>query len=67
MYFDYFRVEYILQEVLRKIKDKSITPNIFRIQDDDFIMCLFHCTVFTEYMLARKTLLDHTKLFFPND
>ena len=67
MYFDYFRVEYILQEVLRKIKDKSITPNIFRIQDDDFIMCLFHCTVFTEYMLAGKTLLDHTKLFFPND
>ena len=41
MYFDYFRVEYILQEVLRKIKDKSITPNIFRIQDDDFIIVQF--------------------------
>ena len=32
-------IEYILQEVLNKIKDKSITHNIFRIQDNDSIMC----------------------------
>ena len=29
-----FGIEYILQEVLNKIKDKSITHNIFRIQDN---------------------------------
>ena len=30
-YFDSFRIEYIPQEVLNKIKDKSITHNIFGI------------------------------------
>ena len=31
VYFDSFGIEYIPQEVLNKIKDKSITQNIFRI------------------------------------
>ena len=31
IYFDSFGTEYIPQEVLKKIKDKSITHNIFRI------------------------------------
>ena len=54
MYFDYFGIEYIPQEVLSKIKYKSITYDIFRIQDDDFIMwiLLYH---FKEYMLEEKT------------
>ena len=38
-YFDSFGIEYIPQEVLGKIKGKSITGNIFRIQEDDSIMC----------------------------
>ena len=37
-YFDSFGIEYIPQEVLTKIKI-NITQNIFRIQDDDSIMC----------------------------
>ena len=32
VYFDFFRIEYIPQEILNKVKDKSITHNIFRIQ-----------------------------------
>ena len=36
-YCDYFETEYISQEILNKIKDKSITDNIFRIQSDDYI------------------------------
>ena len=31
MYFDSFEIEYIPQEVLNKIKEKSIAHNIFRI------------------------------------
>ena len=31
-YFDSFRIEYILQDVLNKIRDKLITHNIFRIK-----------------------------------
>ena len=37
IYFDYFGIEYI-KEVLNKIKDKSIIHNIFRMQDNKFIM-----------------------------
>ena len=54
------------QEVLNKIGDKSITRNIFRIQDNESIMCGFYCITFIEYMLAGKTLLDYTNLFSPN-
>ena len=53
--FDSFGIEYIPQEVLKKIKDKYITHNMFRVQ------------AFIEYMLAGKTLLDDTNLFLTND
>ena len=58
VYFDYFGIEYTPQEVLIKIKDKSIAHTIFTIQDHDSIVCGFYCMAFIEYMLARKTLLD---------
>ena len=67
VYFDSFGIEYIPQEVLNKIKDKSITHNIFRIQDNESIMCGFYCIAFVEYMLAGEILLDYTNLFSPND
>ena len=60
-YFDSFEIEYVPQEVLNKIKDKSITHNIFRIQDNESIICEFYCIAFIRYVLAGK------KLFFPND
>ena len=67
MSFDSFGIEYIPLEVLNKIEDKSITHNIFRIQDDDSVMCGFYCIAFIEYMIEGKTLLDYTNLFSPND
>ena len=42
VFFDFFGVEYIPQEILNKIKDKSINHNIFRIQDNESIMCGFY-------------------------
>ena len=53
--------------MLRKIKEKSITHSIFRVQGDDTIMWGFYCIAFIEYMIAGKTLLDYTNLFSPND
>ena len=53
--FDSFGIEYILQEVLNKIKDKSITHNIFRILDNESIIGGFYCITFIEYMLPGKT------------
>ena len=67
VHFGSFRIEYITQEVLNKIKDKSITHNIFRIQSDVSIMCEFYCIAFIEYMIAEKTLLSYTSLFSPNN
>ena len=67
MYFDAFRIEYNPQRVSNKIKDKSISYNIFRIQDDDSTMCGFYCIAFMEYMIAEKILLDHTNLFSPDN
>ena len=66
-YFDSFGIEYIPQEILNKIRDKSITHNIFRLQDNGSFMCAFYCIAFIEYMVARKILLDYTNLFSPND
>ena len=59
--------KYILKEVLSKIKEKSLTRNIFRIEHDDSIICVFYCIAFIEYMLTGKALLDYTNLFSPND
>ena len=41
------------------MKSKSITHKIFRIQDDDFILCGFCCIAFIKYMIARKLFLDY--------
>ena len=51
VYLDSFGIEYIPQEVLNKIRDKSITHNIVTMQDDNSVMC---------------ALLDYTNLFSPN-
>ena len=62
VYFDSFEIEYIPQEVLYKMRSKSIPHNVFRIQDYESIMCRFYCISFIEYMLAGKALLDYTHL-----
>ena len=67
VYFDSFEVEHIPQEVLKKTKHKSITHNIFRMQDNDFSMCEFYCIAFVEYMLPGKALLHYINLFYLND
>ena len=68
VYFDSFGIKYIPPEVLKKIKDKSITHNIrTTYEDNESIVCGFYCIAFIEYMLAEKTLLDYTNLFSLND
>ena len=56
IYFDSVGIEYIPQEVLNRIRDKSITHNTFRIEDNESIMRGFYCIAFIEYILAGKTL-----------
>ena len=62
----FFCNEYISQQVLHKTEDKAITNKIFRIQDNEYIMCTFYCMTFIKNMLAGKSLWDYTNLFSPN-
>ena len=44
VYFDTVGIEYVPKEVLNKIKGKSITHNIFRLQDNESIVwILLYC------------------------
>ena len=67
LYFDYFGIKDTPLEVLNKIIYKSITHNIFRMQDKESVMCGFYCIAFIEYMLAGKILFGYNNLFSPND
>ena len=72
IYFDSFGVEYIPKEVMERIKhgslgNKNIKTSIFRIQDNNSIMCGYFCILCIEYMLKGKTSTDFTNLFSPWD
>ena len=67
VYFGSFGIEYISLGVSNKIKDKLVTHNKFRTQDNESIMCRFYRITFKEQMLSGETLLDYTNLFSPND
>ena len=67
LYFDYFGIKDTPLEVLNKIIYKSITHNIFRMQDNESVMCGFYFIAFIKCMLAGKTLFGYNNLFSPND
>ena len=71
VYFDSFGVEYIPEEIKEFIKEfpgnKNIKTNIFRVQEDNSIMCGYFCIGFINFMVAGKKLTDYTKLFSPHD
>ena len=45
--------------------NKNIKTSIFRIQDNNSIMCGYFFILFIEYMFNDKTLTDFTNLFSP--
>ena len=65
IYFDSFGVEYIPKEIMERIKNKHIKTSIFRIQDNNSVMCGYFCISYFECMLKDKTLADFTNLFSP--
>ena len=67
VYFDSFEIGYVSQEVLNKSKNKSITQNIFTIQDNESNTYGFYCIAVIEYMLIGKNVLGYTDLFSWND
>ena len=67
IYFDSFGLEYIPKEIMKRIGNKNIKRSIFRIQDNNSIMCGYFCILFIEYMLNNKFLTDFTNMFGPWD
>ena len=71
LYFDSFCVEDIPEEIKEFIEEfpgnKNIKANIFRLQEDNSIMCGYFCIGFINFMLAGKKLTDYTNLFSPHD
>ena len=64
VYFDSFGVEHIPEEIKEFIGNKNIKANIFRVQENDSIMCGYFCIGFIDFMLAGKKLTDYTYFFF---
>ena len=66
-YFDSFGVEHTPKEIKTFINNKNTKTNIFRIKAYDSIICGYICTGFIDFMLAGKTLTEHTNLFSLNN
>ena len=64
-------LKYIPEEIKVFIEkfpgNKSIKANIFRVQENNSIMCWYFCIGFIDFMLAGKKLTDYTNLFSPHD
>ena len=71
VYFHSFGVEYIPEESKAFIKEfpgnKNIKTKIFRVQENNSIMCGYFCIGFIDFKLAGKKLTDYTTLFSPYD
>ena len=66
VYFDSFGVEHIPEEIKEFIGNKNIKANIFRIQENNSVMCGYFCIGFIDFMLAGKKLTNYTNLFSPH-
>ena len=67
VYFNSFGVEYIPEEIKEFIGNKNIKTNIFRVQENNSIMCGYCCIGFIDFMLASKKLTDYANLFSSHD
>ena len=61
MYFDFFGIEYIPQDIFKKIKDR-ITYVEYNLM---ILLCADFIASFSEYMISGKTLLLYINLFSP--
>ena len=67
VHFDRFGVEHVPKEIKEFIGNKSIKANIFRVKDNDSVICGYFCKGFIDFILAGKKLTDLTNLFPPHD
>ena len=56
VYFDSFGAEHVPEEIKILRGNKNIKANIFRVQENDSVMCGYFCIGFIDFMLADKKL-----------
>ena len=66
VYFDTFGVEHVPQEFNKFFGNKNIIANIFRVLENDSVICGYFCIGFIDFMLAGKKLTDFTNMFSPH-
>ena len=49
------------------MENKNIKANIYRVQENDSVMCGYFCLGCIDFMLAGKKLIDYNALFSPHD
>ena len=67
VYIDSFGAEHVPEEIKILGGNKNIKANIFRVQENDSVMCGYFCIGFIDFMLADKKLTDYTNLFSAYD
>ena len=67
VYFDSLGAEHVSEEIKEFIANKNKKSNIFRVKENDSIMCGYFCIIFINFMLAGKKLTDFKNLFSPHD
>ena len=68
VYFSIFVLNISLKKENKEfIGNKNIKANIFRIQENNSIMCGYFCIEFIDFMSASKKLTNYTNLFSPYD
>ena len=63
IYIEIFGVEHIPNKIKEFIGNENIKANIFRVQANDSVMCIYFCIGFIDFMFAGKKLTDYTNLF----
>ena len=48
------------------MENKNIKANIYRVQENDSVMCGYFCIGSIDVMLAGKKLIDYNALFSPH-
>ena len=56
-----------LKKIKEIIENSNIIANIFRIQENNSVMCGYFCIGFIDFMLAGEKVTDYTNLFSPYD
>ena len=62
-----FGVEHVPEEIKEFVGNKNIKANIFRVQDNDSVMCGYFCIGLIDFMLAGEKSTDYSTLFSPYD